>query len=148
MNGFLSNSDLQFHFHSKKGRINDPNVLSYFGGQYHIFYQHLPDSDYPNDTPMHWGHAVTKDFCSFEELKTAIDPDTEYDSGGVRSGTATEKDGVLYAFYFYMEIYRGIKRIRRSDISCAGRQKYSDFTDPRMELQTEGKMYRMSVAPA
>lgn len=95
----LSNAELKYHFHPEKGWLNDPNGLSYFNGQYHIFYQHLPGSEYPNGDPMHWGHAVTKDFLSFDELKTAIDPDMPYDIGGVWSGTAIEKDGMLFAFY-------------------------------------------------
>lgn len=95
----LSNSELKYHFHPEKGWLNDPNGLSYFKGNYHIFYQHLPDSEYPNGDPMHWGHAVTKDFLSFDELKTAIDPDMPYDTKGVWSGTAIEKDGKLFAFY-------------------------------------------------
>lgn len=95
----LTNADFKCHFHPKKGWLNDPNGLSYFGGQYHIFYQHLPDSEYPDGSSMHWGHAVTKDFLNFEELPTAIDPDMPYDVSGVWSGTAIEKDGMLYAFY-------------------------------------------------
>ena len=95
----LSNAELKYHFHPKKGWLNDPNGLSYFNGQYHIFYQHLPDSEYPDGSKMHWGHAVTKDFLNYRELPTAIDPDMPYDKGGVWSGTAIEKDGRLFAFY-------------------------------------------------
>lgn len=95
----LTNSDLKYHFHPQKGWLNDPNGLSFFKGQYHLFYQHLPNSEYPNGDPIHWGHAVTKDFLSYKELETAINPDMPYDAGGVWSGTAIEKDGVLYAFY-------------------------------------------------
>ncbi len=45
------------------------------GDTYHIFYQH-----YPDDTkwgPMHWGHAVTKDFRTYEELEIALYPTEE-----------------------------------------------------------------------
>lgn len=95
----LTNAALQYHFHPQKGWLNDPNGLSYFGGQYHIFYQHLPCSEYPNGDAMHWGHAVTTDFLTYRELTPAICPDMPYDAGGVWSGTAIEKDGMLYAFY-------------------------------------------------
>lgn len=95
----LSNAVLKYHFHPKKGWLNDPNGLSFFGGKYHLFFQHLPGSEYPDGSPMHWGHAVTKDFLNFEELEPALKPDMPYDAGGVWSGTAIEKDGKLYAFY-------------------------------------------------
>lgn len=95
----MTNESLKYHFHPAKGWLNDPNGLSYFGGKYHIFYQHLPSSEYPDGSSMNWGHAVTSDFLSFEELPVAIKPDTDYDTCGVWSGTATEIDGKLYAFY-------------------------------------------------
>ncbi len=94
-----TNADLRYHFHPKTGWINDPNGLSWFGGKYHLFYQYLPHSEYPDGTPMHWGHAVTDDFLSFEEREIALAPDMPYDCGDVWSGTAIEKDGELYAFY-------------------------------------------------
>ena len=95
----LTNVDLLYHYHPLKGWINDPNGLSYFGGSYHFFYQHLPGSEYPDGSSMHWGHCVTNDFLHFTELPPALSPDQPYDVGGVWSGTATEIDGVLYLFY-------------------------------------------------
>ena len=47
---------------------------------------------------MHWGHARTKDFVTWEELPVALYPDRDYDSNGCWSGTAIEKDGVLYLY--------------------------------------------------
>ena len=88
-----------YHYKPKKGWINDPNGLVYFQGYYHIFYQHLPDFEVPGKQPVHWGHARTKDFLSWEELPIALYPDKEYDGGGCWSGTAAVKDGILYLFY-------------------------------------------------
>ena len=66
---------LEYHFATKKGWINDPNGLVYFGGYYHIFYQHAPDFEKPWKENMHWGHARTKDFLTYEELPVALFPD-------------------------------------------------------------------------
>lgn len=90
---------LQYHFATKKGWVNDPNGLCYFKGYYHIFYQHSPNFEKPWQENMHWGHARTKDFLTFEELPVALYPDMPYDKDGCWSGTAIVKDDLLYLFY-------------------------------------------------
>lgn len=90
---------LLHHFKPKKGWINDPNGLVYYKGMYHVFYQHCTDFEIPWQQPMHWGHAVTKDFIEWEELPVALTPDLEYDKDGCWSGTAVVKDNVLYLIY-------------------------------------------------
>ncbi|MBO5286375.1 MAG: glycoside hydrolase family 32 protein [Clostridia bacterium] len=90
---------LKFHYKPKKGWINDPNGLVEYKGQYHLFYQHSPNCEAPWYEPMHWGHAVTKDFVSFTELPIALYPDMPYDKDGVWSGTAIVSGDVLYLFY-------------------------------------------------
>ncbi len=90
---------LKFHFQTEKGWVNDPNGLVYFNGYYHIFYQHCPNFEAPWIEPMHWGHARTKDFLTWEELPIALTPDKEYDTNGCWSGTAIVKDDILYLFY-------------------------------------------------
>ena len=90
---------LKYHYRPSKGWVNDPNGLVYFKGFYHVFYQHAPDHEIPWKQPMHWGHARTKDFLSWEELPIALYPDSDYDSNGCWSGTAIVKDEVLYLFY-------------------------------------------------
>ena len=89
----------RYHYRPKKGWVNDPNGLIYYDGYYHLFYQHAPDFEVPWKQPIHWGHARTKDFLEWEELPVALYPDKDYDKGGCWSGTAIEKDGVLYLFY-------------------------------------------------
>ena len=90
---------LEHHYRPQNGWINDPNGLVYFGGYYHVFYQHAPDYEVPWKQPMHWGHARTKDFLTWEELPVALYPDRDYDNNGCWSGTAIVKDDTLYLFY-------------------------------------------------
>ena len=105
---------LKYHYRPKKGWINDPNGLVYFKGYYHVFYQHAPDFELPWKQPMHWGHARTKDFLSWEELPVALYPDKEYDADGCWSGTAIEKDGVLYLFYASIQKNEGADFARQT----------------------------------
>lgn len=87
----------KFHFASEIGWINDPNGVSIFNDEYHLFYQYFPyDSKWG---PMHWGHAKSEDGLNWEHLEVALAPDQKYDSGGCFSGSAVEKDGKLYLMY-------------------------------------------------
>lgn len=90
---------LQYHYRPQKGWVNDPNGLVYFKGYYHVFYQHSPNYERTGYEPIHWGHARTKDFLTWEELPVALYPDQSYDANGCWSGTAIVKDGTLYLLY-------------------------------------------------
>lgn len=94
-----------FHLTPRCGWMNDPNGFSFFDGKYHMFYQY-----YPYDTcwgPMHWGHAVSSDLLTWENLPCAMAPDTEYDGGGCFSGGAIQTDDGRH-----MLIYTGVKKIQ------------------------------------
>lgn len=88
---------LTYHLMSEFGWMNDPNGFIYYGGRYHMFYQHYPYK--PFWGPMHWGHAVSGDLIKWEYWPIAIVPDQPYDKDGCFSGSAVERDGKLFLMY-------------------------------------------------
>lgn len=73
----------QFHFSPEKMWTNDPNGMVFYEGEYHLFYQHYPDSAIWG--PMHWAHAVSTDLTHWEHLPIGLYPDS---LGYIFSGSA------------------------------------------------------------
>jgi len=77
-----------YHFTPQSGWMNDPNGMIYLDGEYHLFFQHNPDTTVWG--PMHWGHAISKDMITWEEQPIALYPDS---LGTIFSGSAVlDKD--------------------------------------------------------
>ncbi|MFC5191343.1 glycoside hydrolase family 32 protein [Algoriphagus aquatilis] len=100
----------EYHFSPAKGWMNDPNGLIYIDGEYHLFFQHYPDTTVWG--PMHWGHAVSKDLINWEELPIAIYPDSlgyifsgsaVYDEAN-SSGLGTTENPPFVAIYTYHDM--------------------------------------------
>lgn len=86
-----------FHIAPPYGLLNDPNGLSYFNGEHHIFYQWFPIG--PTHGLKHWYHVSTKDFVHFTDHGVALYPDQDYDSHGVYSGGGLVDNEQLLLFF-------------------------------------------------
>ena len=86
-----------YHLMPPTGWLNDPNGLSYYGGNYHVFFQYAPEDARGSDKC--WGHYQSPDLLNWEYTGIAIYPDTEYDRNGAYSGGALTDDGSLELFY-------------------------------------------------
>eukprot|EP01026_Neomeris_dumetosa_P037854 TRINITY_DN3075_c0_g1_i5.p1 TRINITY_DN3075_c0_g1~~TRINITY_DN3075_c0_g1_i5.p1 ORF type:complete len:557 (+),score=48.93 TRINITY_DN3075_c0_g1_i5:105-1775(+) len=89
-----------YHVQPCQGWLNDPNGPIYFKGQYHVFFQHVPDS---NDWQwrIQWGHCVSEDLIHWRRLPSALTPSSKpYDKDGCWSGCCTvDTDGKPYLIY-------------------------------------------------
>lgn len=75
-----------FHVAPPVGRLNDPNGLIHWHGEYHTFYQFSPF--HPDRKLVYWGHASSPDLTRWQHHTPALAPDSPYDRDGVYSGTA------------------------------------------------------------
>ncbi|KAI5643624.1 sucrose-6-phosphate hydrolase [Phthorimaea operculella] len=88
----------RYHLAPPKGWMNDPNGFCVYQDEYHLFYQHNPDSS-TNSTIVHWGHAKSSDLFNWEHLPIAMYPDEDYDQSGVFSGSALVENEKMYIMY-------------------------------------------------
>ena len=108
-----------FHFTPKQGWMNDPNGMIYLNGQYHLFFQHYPDSTVWG--PMHWGHAISSDLVQWKEQPIALYPDS---IGMIFSGSAVldknntsglGRDGIAPLVAIFTQHYMPGEKIGRTD---------------------------------
>ncbi len=81
-----------YHYVNPEGRLNDPNGLCFWQGNWHLFYQAYP----PEDPRQHWGHAISKDLINWKDLPLAIYPDPER---ACFSGATLVEDDRVIAMY-------------------------------------------------
>lgn len=158
----------QFHFTPAANWLNDPNGMVYFEGEYHLFYQHHPESTVWG--PMHWGHAVSKDLVHWEHLPIALYPDH---NGTIFSGSAVvdwkDSSGFFDGKAGLVAIYTQTDMIPDSDLSRQrqsiayskdnGRtwtaysdnpvlsdDRFSDFRDPKVFWHQDSERWIMVLA--
>jgi fructan beta-fructosidase len=151
--------------------MNDPNGMVFQKGEYHLFYQHFPDSAVWG--PMHWGHAVSEDLIHWEHLPIALYPDSLgyiFSGSAVSdedntSGLGTADNPPIVAIYTYHS--EELRRQGRKDFQTQGIafstddgrnwKKYSgnpvlrnpgteDFRDPKVFWHADTKMWIMILA--
>lgn len=156
----------EFHLTTPVGWLNDPNGFSIYGGKAHLFYQFHPYST--EWGPMHWGHSTSDDFIRWEELPTALAPDSDYDAFGCFSGTAIENDGKQVLFYTGVveeKLADGTKNVIQNQCMAVGDgisyEKISsnpvvdgkimpedcsrvDFRDPKVWKDEDGRYYMLT----
>lgn len=159
------------HFTPASGWMNDPNGMFFLDGEYHLFYQHFPDTTVWG--PMHWGHAVSKDLIHWERLPIALYPDS---LGYIFSGSAvvdvnntsgfgTTDNPPVVAIFTYHDA--NAERAEKNDFQTQGIaystdkgrtwKKYDknpvmknpnirDFRDPKVSWINEAKQWVMTLA--
>lgn len=87
-----------YHFQPPAYWMNDPNGLTQWKGNYHLFYQYNPYSVLPEK--MHWGHAISPDLLHWTHLPVALAP-TEGgpDDDGCWSGCFVNNQGMPTFIY-------------------------------------------------
>lgn len=156
-----------YHFSPNANWMNDPNGMVFFEGEYHLFYQHHPYG--MTWGPMHWGHAVSTDLLTWEELEIALFPD---ENGTIFSGSAVvdwnnttgffnEEPGLVAIFTHHLEA-DGKPPIQAQSLAYSkdkGRtwSKYEgnpvlthdsfiDFRDPKVFWHEDSRQWIMIVA--
>ncbi|MGO4372894.1 glycoside hydrolase family 32 protein [Paenibacillus sp. MCAF20] len=158
----------QFHFTPEAHWLNDPNGMVYFDGEYHLFYQHHPESTVWG--PMHWGHAISRDLVRWEHQPIALYPDR---NGTIFSGSAVvdwhdtsgffDGGAGLVAIYTQTEMIEGSDQSKqrqsiaysrdngRTWIAFAGNpvladERCPDFRDPKVFWHEASKHWVMVLA--
>jgi beta-fructofuranosidase len=87
----------RLHLTPPSGWLNDPHGVTFAGGRYHLFFQHVPDS--PEWRPgISWGHASSPDLVGWTHHPVALAPG-ETDVGCWSGGICARPGGQVRLFY-------------------------------------------------
>lgn len=88
----------QFHPMPNTSWTNESYGLTYYKGQYHMFFQKNPNA--PGLFFMHWGHLVSSDLVHWKEVEMSLAPSPGWDDWGIWSGTtAFDSSGTPIVYY-------------------------------------------------
>jgi len=91
-----------YHYLPPNNWMNDPNGVIQWQGRYHLFYQYNPNA--AQHGTIHWGHAVSDNLITWEDLPIALAPTpNSMDAGGIFSGCMVDNDGQPTIFYTGVE---------------------------------------------
>lgn len=88
---------LKIHLMPPVGWLNDPNGLSWYNGEYHVFYQYGPFD--PNGGIKFWGHYKSPDLLRWEMCRPMLYSDEPFDVHGAYSGSAIHGPEGLMMLY-------------------------------------------------
>ena len=153
-----------FHFTPARNWMNDPNGLVWHDGEYHLFFQYNPlGNGWGN---MSWGHAVSRDLTTWEELPVALEhtPTEAVYSGSVvvdrdnTSGLGSEGAPAMVAVYTSHDLLTGHQGQSVAWSTDKGRTwtrhpknplleiGSTDFRDPKVSWYADGGYWVMAVA--
>src|SRR4051812_26926565 len=141
----------RLHFSPARGWMNDPNGLVWHAGEYHLFYQYNPFGEAWGH--MSWGHAVSRDLLSWEELPVAI---PEADGEFVFSGSAVMDGERMVAIYTGSRGVRQVQCLAFSEDRGRTFTRYAgnpvldigstDFRDPKVFAYDGGWVMAVALA--
>jgi beta-fructofuranosidase len=149
---------VRFHHRPPAGWVNDPYGLTWHGGRWHLFFQHVPGSTTWRPD-CHWGHATSTDLLTWEQQPVALAPGRDaagHGEDGCWSGSVA--GGV--AFYTAVdEAALDLGRVRRAlpldddwrtwrkeDVVVTAPPEATHFRDP--FVHRHGDHWRMLVGGA